>query len=266
LNRDIETPDMSPTFHVVIPARFASTRLPGKPLADIGGKPMVVRVVERAALSGASEVLVATDHEDVATAVRNHGHTALMTREDHPTGTDRIAEVAQTRGWPDETIVVNVQGDEPLISPELIREVAGRLAESPSAAIATACHPIGNDADVFDPNVVKVVMDASGHALYFSRASIPYARDWYREHRSRPPGLPVLRHVGIYAYRCGFLRAYAGLAPCPIEQFEALEQLRALWHGYRIAVTVTERAPAAGVDTPGDLERVRALLGGACTL
>jgi len=263
LSRDIEEPDMSSTFHVVIPARFASTRLPGKPLADICGKPMVVHVAERAALSGAHEIWVATDHEDVAATVRNHGHAALMTSEDHPTGTDRIAEVARARAWPDEAIVVNVQGDEPLIAPELIRDVAARLAESPSAAIATACHQIENDAELFDPNVVKVVLDASGHALYFSRASIPYARDWYREHRSRPPGLPALRHIGIYAYRCAFLQAYAGLAPCPIEHFEALEQLRALWHGYRIAVTVAARAPAAGVDTPADLERVRMLLGGA---
>jgi len=206
LNPDIQGPDVTPDFHVVVPARFSSTRLPGKPLADICGKPMVVRVAERAALSGAREVWVATDHEDVAAAVRRHGHAVVMTREDHPTGTDRIAEVVQARGWPDQAIVVNVQGDEPLISPELIRDVAARLAESPSAAIATACHPIENDAEVFDPNVVKVVTDASGHALYFSRASIPYARDWYREHRSRPPGLPVLRHIGIYAYRCAFLR------------------------------------------------------------
>ena len=254
---------MIPDFQVVVPARFASSRLPGKPLADICGKPMVVHVAERAAISGAREVWVATDHEEVATAVRRHGHAAVMTRIDHPTGTDRIAEVVQARAWPDETIVVNVQGDEPLISPELIRDVATRLAQSPLAAIATACHPIENDADVFDPNVVKVVMDATGHAMYFSRASIPYARDWYRAHRSRPPGLPVLRHIGIYAYRCAFLRTYAALAPCPIEQYEALEQLRALWHGHRIAVTVTTQAPAPGVDTPGDLERVRALLGGA---
>ena len=257
---------MTPAFHVVIPARFASTRLPGKPLADICGRPMVVRVAERAALSGAHEIWVATDHEEVAAAVRGHGHAAVMTREDHPTGTDRIAEVVQARAWPDEAIVVNVQGDEPLIAPALIRDVAARLAASPSAAIATACHPIESDADVFDPNVVKVVMDASSHALYFSRASIPYARDWYREHRTRPPGLPLMRHIGIYAYRCAFLRAYAALAPCPIEQFEALEQLRALWHGHRIAVAVTSQAPAAGVDTPGDLERVRALLGGASAL
>lgn len=246
-------------FVVVLPARHASTRLPGKPLADIAGKPMIVRVAERARESGAREIWVATDHEPVAEAARAHGFQAMMTRADHPSGTDRIAEVARTRGWPDDTIVVNVQGDEPRISPVLIRDVAGQLAGHESAAIATACHEITNDRDLFDPNVVKVVTDHAGFALYFSRATIPYARDWFRTQSSIPPGLPAFRHIGIYAYRCSFLRAYASLAPAPIETFEALEQLRALWHGYRISVTVTAMAPEAGVDTPEDLERVRAL-------
>lgn len=246
-------------FYCVIPARFASSRLPGKPLADIAGKPMVVRVAERAVESGAAEVLVATDHAGVAEAVRAAGHAALMTRADHPTGTDRIAEVVAARGWADEAIVVNVQGDEPRISPLLIRSVAAQLASHPQAAIATACHAIERDADLFDPNVVKVVMDREGHALYFSRATIPYARDWFRTERTLPPGLPAFRHIGIYAYRCAFLRAYASLEPSPIEGHEALEQLRALWHGYRIAVDITPHAPEAGVDTPEDLERVRAL-------
>ena len=246
-------------FVVVIPARFASTRLPGKPLADVGGKPMVVRVAEQAAASGASEVWVATDHADVAAAVTAHGIAVLMTRADHPNGTDRIAEVARLRGWSDDTIVVNVQGDEPRIAPELIRSVAEHLAAHPDAAIATACHPIGNDADFFDPNVVKVELDYRGHALTFSRAPIPYARDAFAAGRTRPPGLPALRHIGIYAYRGGFLGAYSALEPSTIERFEALEQLRALWHGYRIAVMVTDHAPETGVDTPADLERVRAL-------
>lgn len=249
-------------FHAVIPARFASTRLPGKPLADIAGKPMIVRVAERAASSGAGEVWVATDHEGVARAVRDHGHQVTMTRDDHPTGTDRIAEVVVQRGWSDDTIVVNVQGDEPRIAPELIREVARRLEENPQASIATACHPLESDSDLFDPNVVKVVMDRHGNALYFSRATIPYARDWFKDHHTIAPGLPAYRHIGIYAYRCAFLRAYASLEPAPVERFEALEQLRALWHGYGITVAVTEHAPEAGVDTPADLERVRALYSG----
>ena len=250
-------------FVAVIPARFASTRLPGKPLADIAGRPLVVRVADRAVQSGAREVWIATDHPDVASAARDHGHHALMTRPDHPSGTDRIAEVADARGWSDDTIVVNVQGDEPRIAPVLIREMATLLETHPGAAIATACHPIERDEDLFDPNVVKVVADRAGYALYFSRATIPFARDWFREFRTLPPGLPVFRHIGIYAYRCSFLRAYASLEPAPIERFEALEQLRALWHGHRIAVGVTPNAPEAGVDTPEDLERVRALFSSA---
>lgn len=246
-------------FIAVVPARFASSRLPGKPLADIAGKPMVVRVAEQAARSGAREVWVATDHQGVAEAVTQWGFRAVMTRADHPSGTDRIAEVAARLGWSDGELVVNVQGDEPRISPALIREVARDLAAHPDAAIATACHPIERDADFFDPNVVKVVTDATGHALYFSRAPIPWARDAFRDTRAIPQGLPALRHIGLYAYRSAFLRAYAGLAPSPLEGFEALEQLRALWHGYRIAVSITAHAPEGGVDTPEDLERVRAL-------
>lgn len=246
-------------FVVVIPARFASTRLPGKPLADIGGKPMVVRVAEQATASGAGEIWVATDHSEVAAAVSAHGIKVAMTRADHPTGTDRIGEVTAARGWSDDTIVVNVQGDEPRIAPTLIRAVALHLAENPDASIATACHPITHEADFFDPNVVKVELDRRGHALTFSRAPVPFARDAFATGRILPPGLPALRHIGIYAYRGAFLRAYATLEPSPIERFEALEQLRALWHGYRIAVMVTDLAPETGVDTPEDLERVRAL-------
>ncbi|GAA5184815.1 3-deoxy-manno-octulosonate cytidylyltransferase [Niveibacterium umoris] len=247
------------TFHAVVPARFASTRLPGKPLADIAGKPMVVRVMERAQASGAESVWVATDHPEVETAVRACGGAVLMTRPDHPSGTDRLAEVVDTLGWADDTIVVNVQGDEPLIDPALISAVARALADTPSAAIATAAHRIHDAAEFFNPAVVKVVCDAAGNALTFSRAPIPWARDAFAQSRDTlPPDLGALRHVGLYAYRVSFLRRYAQLAPSPLETIEMLEQLRALWHGYRIRVITLDAAPPAGVDTPEDLARVRA--------
>jgi 3-deoxy-manno-octulosonate cytidylyltransferase (CMP-KDO synthetase) len=250
-------------FRVVIPARHASTRLPGKMLADIGGKPMVVHVAERARASGASEVIVATDHADIADAVARHGHIVVMTRADHPSGTDRIAEVAALRGYPPGDIVVNVQGDEPLIEPELIRAVALQLASHADAAIATLCCPIDDATQLANPNIVKVVLDQTGYALYFSRAPIPYARDAFLHGiNSIPPGLPVYRHIGLYAYRVAFLGSYAQLAPAPLEIFEALEQLRALWHGHRISVAVTAAAPHAGVDTAHDLARVQTLLRG----
>ncbi|THF63515.1 3-deoxy-manno-octulosonate cytidylyltransferase [Pseudothauera rhizosphaerae] len=245
-------------FRVVIPARFSSTRLPGKPLADVAGKPMVLRVVERARQAGAQEVWVATDHQGVFDAVEAAGHKVLMTRADHPSGTDRLAEVVERLGWADEDIVVNVQGDEPLIDPALIGAVAGALGADLDAAIATAAHPIRDAAEAFNPNVVKVVCNAAGQAMYFSRAPIPWARDAFAADRGRlPEGLPVLRHVGLYAYRAAFLRRYAGLAASPLEQWEALEQLRAMWHGYRIQVLQMAEAPPAGVDTVEDLERVR---------
>lgn len=251
-------------FKVVIPARFASTRLPGKPLLDIGGRPMVAHVAERAVESGADEVWVATDHEGIAAAVRAHGYRVCMTSPNHPSGTDRIAEVAGLRNWGDDEIVVNVQGDEPLIAPSLIREVAQQLHDRPSAAIATACHAIHDRADHFNPNVVKVVTDREGYALYFSRAPIPYARDAFAASPEGFPGeLPAHRHIGIYAYRASFLKVYNRLQPAAIERFEALEQLRALWHGYRIGVAVVAQAPAAGVDTEEDLERVRRLVSAA---
>jgi 3-deoxy-manno-octulosonate cytidylyltransferase (CMP-KDO synthetase) len=245
-------------FVVVIPARFASSRLPGKPLADIAGKPMVVHVAERGRESGAREVIVATDDARVEAAVRQHGHTVIMTRTDHLSGTDRLAEVASQRGWDEDQIVVNVQGDEPRIPPSLIVAVAEQLHSHRDADIATACHPIDSIAEARDPNVVKVVMDKNGQALYFSRAPIPFARDAFAKDLSRlPEGLPIFRHLGLYAYRCRFLKTYASLAPAKIEQFEALEQLRALWHGFRIQVTVTKDAPEPGVDTPEDLEKMR---------
>jgi 3-deoxy-manno-octulosonate cytidylyltransferase (CMP-KDO synthetase) len=245
-------------FTVIIPARYASSRFPGKPLADIDGKPMVVRVAERAVKSGASEVVVATDHEAIAAAVERHGYEAIMTRADHPTGTDRLAEVVSRRRYGARAIVVNVQGDEPLIPPLLIRRVAENLAQHSDAEIATACQPIRDAAELTNPNVVKVVLDDAGLALYFSRAPIPYARDAYANGIDAiPQGLPVLRHLGIYAYRARFLLAFRRLKPAAIERFEALEQLRALAHGYRISVAVTRSAPHPGIDTPADLERLR---------
>ncbi len=246
------------SFTVLIPARYASTRLPGKPLADIAGKPMVVRVAERAHASGAARVVVATDDVRVRDAVAAHGVEACMTRSDHATGTDRLAEAAQLLHLADDEIVVNVQGDEPLLDAALIRAMAALLAARPDAAIATACHPIDDVAEAFNPNVVKVVLDASGFALYFSRATIPWARDAFRDKPGAlPPGLPLYRHYGLYAYRASFLRAYPALAPAPIESFEVLEQLRALWHGYRIVVEITQGTPAPGIDTPEDLTRAR---------
>ncbi len=247
-------------FSVVIPARHASTRLPGKMLADIGGRPMVVHVAERARASGAAEVIIATDHQDIVDAVARHGFTATMTRLDHVSGTDRIAEVAALRGYASDAIVVNVQGDEPLIEPDLIRAAAERLFKHADAAIATVCCPLAEAADFINPNIVKVVLDKHSYALYFSRATIPYARDAFgRGIESIPRDLPAYRHIGLYAYRTSFLASYAQLAPAPLEQFEALEQLRALWHGYKICVVIAPAAPHAGVDTPADLERVRNL-------
>jgi len=235
-------------FRVIIPARYASTRFPGKPLADLAGKPMVVRVCERAARSGAAAVHVATDDERIAQAVRAHGHAAVMTRADHACGTDRIAQAAGILKLRSEDIVVNVQGDEPLIAPRLIAQVARILDTNRTASVSTACHAIHDAAAAANPNVVKVVLDAAGYALYFSRSQIPYPRE---------PGATCYRHAGIYGYRVGFLRKYARLKPAPPEKAEALEQLRVLWHGYRIAVAVSKAEIAPGVDTPRDLEAVR---------
>lgn len=249
-----------PAFTVLIPARKASSRLPGKVLADLGGKPMVVRVADQAAKSGAAQVVVATDDAEIRKAVEAHGYRALMTRADHLTGTDRLSEAAQLLGLADDHLVVNVQGDEPLISPALIAEVAAELAQRPDCAIATACHRLTDAADMFNPNIVKVALDHRGTALYFSRAPIPWARDAFASDRNTiPDGLPIHRHMGLYAYRTAFLRVYPTLEPAPIERFETLEQLRALWHGYRIAVRVTAATAAPGVDTPADLELVRGL-------
>jgi 3-deoxy-manno-octulosonate cytidylyltransferase (CMP-KDO synthetase) len=249
-------------FTVLIPARYASTRLPGKPLADIGGTPMVLRVAENARASGAARVVIATDDVRIRDAALAHGVEACMTRGDHPTGTDRLAEAADVLGLADEAIVVNVQGDEPLLAPTLITRMAELLESRPDAAIATACHAIDDVAEAFNPNVVKVVLDARGNALYFSRATIPWAREAFANGvpERLPDGLPIYRHYGLYAYRVRFLRRYPSLSPAPIERGEALEQLRALWHGERIVVDITSSTPAPGVDTADDLARVRTLL------
>lgn len=246
------------SFTVLIPARYASSRLPGKALADLCGKPMVIRVADRARESGAARVVIATDDPRIVDAANAHGVGAVMTRADHPTGTDRLAEAAAQLGLRDDEIVVNVQGDEPLLDPALIRRVAATLALHGDAAIATACHPIDAINDAFNPNVVKVALDARGTALYFSRAPIPWARDAFgAEPRVLPAALPIYRHYGLYAYRVAFLRAFPALQVAPIEAFEALEQLRALFHGYRIVVEIAQGTPAPGVDTPDDLARVR---------
>jgi 3-deoxy-manno-octulosonate cytidylyltransferase (CMP-KDO synthetase) len=246
-------------FTAVIPGRYASTRLPGKPLADICGKPMIVRVCQRAAASGAQQIIVATDHDGVFATVRAAGFSAMMTRPDHASGTDRIAEVVERLQLSNDAIVVNVQGDEPMIEPALIAATAARLETAPHAAIATACCPIETIEAFTSASCVKVVCDVAGNALYFSRAPIPWPRDAFAGAATAlPEGLAPRRHIGIYAYRAAFLRRYATLAPAAIERQESLEQLRALWHGYRIVVLDRPGAPDAGVDTPEDLARVRA--------
>ena len=250
---------MTTAFRIVIPARYASTRLPAKPLADIGGRPMVLRVFDRVQAAGASQVWIATDHAEVYAVAAAAGARVMLTRADHASGTDRLAEVAERCGWADEDIVVNVQGDEPLIDPALVAAVADALAADRDASVATAAHALASAEEAFNPNVVKVVCDRQDRALYFSRAPIPWARDaWDRDRNDFPQSLPMLRHIGLYAYRVGFLRRYGALQPSPLEQWEALEQLRVLWHGERIRVLRVDEAPAAGVDTADDLERVRA--------
>ena len=252
----MNTASKAPDFLVVIPARLGSTRLPRKPLADIGGKPMVIRVAERAKQSLANSVVVATDSPEIQAVCDEHRIDCLLTSADHPTGTDRLAEVAQLLKLPNDALIVNVQGDEPLIPPELINQVANTLAEHQQCAISTVAVPIADIAEIANPNVVKVVLNRSGEALYFSRAPIPFVRDVKRGDTT-----VHLRHLGIYAYRADFLQAYSRLEPAPPEQAEALEQLRALWNGYRIAVHIAPEAPPAGVDTPEDLDRIRQLLG-----
>ena len=246
-------------FIALIPARLSSSRLPRKALADIAGKPMVVRVAEQAAKSRAARVVVATDHEEIAEACRAHHIEVVLTADSHESGTTRLAEAAQILALPAETIVVNVQGDEPLIDPELINQTAQALANS-KAPMATAAHPIDDFDEFLNPNVVKVILNQAGQAIYFSRAPIAYPRDTMRVGlRELPQEAQPLRHIGIYAYRAGFLQDYAQMSVSPLENIESLEQLRVLWHGYPIAVDITTQIPAAGVDTQEDLERVRAV-------
>jgi len=247
-------------FSILIPARLASTRLPNKPLADIAGLPMVVRVAQRAAEAGAERVVVAADDARIVQACAAHGVQALLTRSDHASGSDRLAEACELLGLDGEQVVVNVQGDEPLIDPQLVRDCAALLQQRSDCVMSTAAHPIDTLADYLDPNIVKVVLDAAGLALYFSRAPIPWRRDGGAGGQpALPQDPPPLRHVGLYAYRAAFLRRFPALPATALERCEALEQLRVLWHGQRIAVHVSARAPGTGVDTPEDLQRVRAL-------
>ena len=250
---------MSQAYTVIVPARLASTRLPHKPLADIHGLPMVVRVAQRAALSNASQVVVAADSIEIVQACQAHGVHAILTQVDHPSGSDRLAEASALLGLKPHDVVVNVQGDEPLINPELINQVAELLVQRPSASMSTAAHEIHELAEFTNPNVVKVVIDQAQLALYFSRAPIPWWRDGFAKGIQTLPQPAPLRHIGIYAYRVGFLQSFPTLQAAPIETGEALEQLRALWHGHKIAVHITPDVPGPGVDTPEDLERVRAL-------
>jgi 3-deoxy-manno-octulosonate cytidylyltransferase (CMP-KDO synthetase) len=250
---------MSQAFTVIVPARLASTRLPNKPLADIHGLPMVVRVAQRAALSNASQVVVAADSIEIVQACQAHGVHAILTQVDHPSGSDRLAEASALLDLKPHDVVVNVQGDEPLINPELINQVAELLVQRPSASMSTAAHEIHELAEFTNPNVVKVVIDQSQLALYFSRAPIPWWRDGFAKGIQTLPQPAPLRHIGIYAYRVGFLQSFPTLQAAPIETGEALEQLRALWHGHKIAVHITPDVPGPGVDTPEDLKRVRAL-------
>lgn len=250
-------------FTVLIPARLSSSRLPNKPLADLAGLPMVVRVAQQARLSQASRCVVAADDLRIVQACETHGIAALLTRADHLSGSDRLAEMCALLDLPDDAVVVNVQGDEPLIEPELINAVGAELQRRPDCVMSTAAHAIEEMADFLNPNVVKVVLDKAQTALYFSRAPIPWWRDRMASLGVADAPLPSpapLRHIGIYGYRAGFLRQFPTLAPSPLEAAESLEQLRVLWHGERIAVHVSPLTPGPGVDTPEDLERVRALL------
>lgn len=258
----MSSPNHAPGFTVVIPARMSSSRLPNKPLADIGGLPMVVRVARQAQQSAAENCVVAADDPRILEACATHGVAALLTRTDHLSGSDRLAEACELLGLSEDAVVVNVQGDEPLIDPALINAVALELLRRPDCVMSTAAHAIPDPDDFLNPNVVKVVLDKANTALYFSRAPVPWWRDGMGQ-PSAPLGLPSpapLRHIGIYAYRCGFLKQFPRLEAAPLESIESLEQLRVLWHGHRIAVHISQRAPGPGVDTPTDLDRVRALM------
>ncbi len=252
---------MPSPYKVVIPARYASTRLPGKPLRELLGKPMLQHVFEAVSECGAQEIIIATDDERIETAAKGFAAAVCMTSPDHASGTDRLAEVVDKEGWSNDQIVVNVQGDEPLMPPALIDQVAGDLAGNPEAAIATVATPLVAAGEFFVPNVVKVVTDKNGFALYFSRASIPWDRELLHDDvKALPIGVVPLRHIGIYAYRVAYLRRYAEMRPCPLEQVEQLEQLRALWYGERIHVAEAGQRPGPGVDTEDDLVIAEQLL------
>jgi len=248
------------SFKIVIPSRFASTRLPGKPLLDIAGKPMIQHVFERAQESNASEVIIATDNEEIMRIAQDFGADVCMTREDHISGTDRLAEVAMKRQFADDDIIINVQGDEPCLPASLINQLANDLEQHPDADMATLYSQINQEKHVFDPNVVKVVMDRQGYALYFSRAPIPWMRDHFDQQSTLPPELPHYRHIGLYGYRASFLKHYSELSTCILEKEESLEQLRVLYHGKKIHLTVAEISPGHGVDTQEDLDEVRKIL------
>lgn len=251
---------MQSSFKVVIPSRYASTRLPGKPLLEIAGKTMLQHVYERAMQSGAEEVVIATDDERIVQACDDFSARVCMTADSHQSGTDRIAEVIQRLSWHESTIVVNCQGDEPLINPAHIRLVAESLGNHADASIATLATPVLTGNDLHDPNTVKVVVDNQGYALYFSRAAIPWDRDAFAiQDQSMPVQTDYYRHIGLYAYQAGFITQYSKLSPCPMELAERLEQLRALWYGYRIHVSIIDEPPVAGVDTQEDLDRIREL-------
>ncbi|WP_018974359.1 3-deoxy-manno-octulosonate cytidylyltransferase [Rudaea cellulosilytica] len=251
---------MTQPFIVAIPARYASTRLPGKPLLPLAGEPMIRHVVRRAQAAGAAQVVVATDDARIVAALDGSGATVAMTRADHTSGSDRLAECVEALGWPDDAIVVNLQGDEPLAPASGIREVAAALAQG-DAPMATLATPVASIEEFLNPNCVKVVCTGDGHALYFSRAAVPWPRDAFAKSRDAlPQQVPLLRHIGIYAYRAGFLRTFARLAPTPLERAESLEQLRALEHGYRIAVRIAPEIFPPGVDTAEDLAHAEKLL------
>ena len=249
------------SFRIIIPARYASSRLPGKPLLEIGGKPMLQHVYEKAVQSGAASVVIATDDERIRERAENFGAQVCMTAPEHRSGSERLAEAAKQLGYADQDVVVNLQGDEPLMPPALVQQVAQNLLGQSQADMSTLCTPIHSAGELFDPSAVKVVMDSAGYALYFSRAVIPWDRDAFAAETGRlPPGAVHYRHLGLYAYRVGFLKRYVALMPCELEQRESLEQLRVLWHGGRIHVGVAGALPGPGVDTPADLERIRELL------
>ena len=252
---------MTQSFCIIIPARFGSSRLPGKPLLPIAGKPMIQHVFERAKASGASEIIVATDDQRIAKIVDAFGGQYVMTAKTHTSGTDRLAEVIETRQWDDEQIIVNLQGDEPLMDPALLHQVATALNDNPEAGMATIATPISSQEEVFNPNIVKVVIAKNGYALYFSRAAIPWVRDTYGQETPKViPGIPTYRHLGLYAYRVKTLKQITTMPTCDLENAESLEQLRPLWHGVNIYVSISDTTPAHGVDTAEDLNRVEQLL------